>query len=294
MKRVWINLVIGLMTSFLLEACAPSTTPTTTSNNSPPHASQTTARRVVTLTPLTTDIIAQLDAARLVGVPGSRLIKNNPQFQKLPLVTAERTPPNLEKIVALKPDLVVGAAGFHDQALGKLQGLGIKTITTKVDSWKALQELTIDLARSLNVNPAPLLKRYQTFISDIPPSDLTTLILVSRQPILSPNKTSWTGDLLKQFKIKNLTADLQGDNPLRGYVTLSPEKILKQNPEAILVVENGDKALEKFRADSYWQQLKAVKSDRVYPFDYYGLVNPGSIDSIEKACEQLRKIASSS
>ncbi|PHM11517.1 iron ABC transporter substrate-binding protein, partial [Nostoc sp. 'Peltigera malacea cyanobiont' DB3992] len=26
-----------------------------------------------------------------------------------------------------------------------------------------------------------------------------------------------------------------------------------------------------------------------YVFDYYGLVNPGSIDAIEKACQQLKQ-----
>jgi iron complex transport system substrate-binding protein len=117
-------------------------------------------------------------------------------------------------------------------------------------------------------------------------------VLVSRQPILSPNKTSWAGDLLNRFKINNLTAELQGNNPMRGYITLSPEKILKQDPETILLVDNGDNILDKFKTEPYWKQLQAVKRDRVYVFDYYGLVNPGSIGSIEKTCTQLRKIAS--
>jgi iron complex transport system substrate-binding protein len=134
--------------------------------------------------------------------------------------------------------------------------------------------------------------RYQQFFADIPSSKQTALVLVSRQPILSPNKTSWAGDLLDRFKINNLTAELQGNNPMRGYVTLSPEKILKEDPETVLLVDNGDNILEQFKAESYWKQLQAVKRDRVYVFDYYGLVNPGSIGSIEKACTQLRKITS--
>ncbi|MEG4086063.1 ABC transporter substrate-binding protein [Microcoleus sp. POL10_C6] len=76
-------------------------------------------------------------------------------------------PPNLEKIIALKPDLV-GASGFHDETMQKLQQLGIKTLLTQFDSWKSLEELTTTLAKSLNTNLEPLLKRYQTFLADIP------------------------------------------------------------------------------------------------------------------------------
>jgi iron complex transport system substrate-binding protein len=38
--------------------------------------------------------------------------------------------------------------------------------------------------------------------------------------------------------------------------------------------------------------VKERQSDRVYTFDYYGLVNPGSIDKIEEACTHLREALS--
>jgi iron complex transport system substrate-binding protein len=293
MKRTWIALLIGLLLNVMLMACSsPSipSNPTSMGNSSPQIEGQ--VRRVVALSPLTTDLVYQLDKTRLVGVPGSKLIQKDERFKSLPIVSAEQAPPNLEKIVALKPDLVVGTAGFHDQILGKLQQLKVQTLTTKVTTWQALEELTTNLAQALKVDPQPLRDRYQQFFADIPSSKQTALVLVSRQPILSPNKTSWAGDLLDRFKINNLTAELQGNNPMRGYVTLSPEKILKEDPETVLLVDNGDNILEQFKAESYWKQLQAVKRDRVYVFDYYGLVNPGSIGSIEKACTQLRKITS--
>jgi iron complex transport system substrate-binding protein len=291
MRRTWILLLIGLLFNLMLTACdVPSSTSNLPSTDQPTDRSPREARRVVALTPLTTDIVYQLDKTRLVGIPGSKLIQQDERFKSLPTVSAEQAPPNLEKIVALKPDLVIGAAGFHDQPLSKLQQLKIQTITTRVTTWQALEDLTTTLAQALKADPQPLRDRYQQFFADIPTSQQTVLVLVSRQPILSPNKISWAGDLLNRFKVNNLTAELQGNNPMRGYVTLSPEKILKQDPETILLVDNGDNILDKFKAESYWKQLQAVKRDRVYVFDYYGLVNPGSIGSIEQACTQLRKL----
>ena len=287
-----------LLLSLAFTACSTATGPQTERStpaisppaNQPETTKSESAQKVVALTPLTADIIHQLDKTKLVGIPGSKLVSSNPKFTGITAVTADRTPPNLEKIIALKPDLVVGAAGFHDKTMEKLQQLGIKTLLTRVDSWKSLEELTTTLATSLNANPEPLLKRYQTFLADIPTQNPATLVLVSHQPILSPNQSSWAGDLLEKFKVKNVAAQLQGDSPMRGYVTLSAEKILEANPEVIIVVDRGEGMLDKFKSDAFWKQLKATKNNQVYVFDYYGIVNPGSIEKIEEATAKLKQV----
>ncbi|MEM8830754.1 MAG: ABC transporter substrate-binding protein [Cyanobacteria bacterium P01_G01_bin.19] len=250
--------------------------------------------RVVTLTSLTSDIIHQLDPNKLVGISGSRLLAEDPRFQDLPTVSQGRTPPDLEKIVALEPDLVIGAEGFSDRTLNKLEELGIQTIATDVNSWQALEETTITLANAISADPQPLLERYQTFIPEELNTATSTLVLVSRQPILAPNKNSWAGDLLTKFQAKNLVADLQGNSEFGGYVTLSAEKVLTANPETILLVDPGREGIEEqLKAEPFWQELQATQSDRVYVFDYFGLVNPGSIAKIEESCQQLAKILSS-
>ena len=52
----------------------------------------------------------------------------------------------------------------------------------------------------------------------------------------------------------------------------------------------GDGAVDKLKAAPFWSKLKAVSSNRVYVFDYDGLVNPGSIGAIEKACQKLQQM----
>ncbi|WP_231295557.1 ABC transporter substrate-binding protein [Gloeocapsa sp. PCC 7428] len=253
---------------------------------------QQSVTRVVALSSLTADIIYQLDATKLVGIPGSRLLRNDTRFKDMTRVSEGRVPPNLEKIVALKPNLVVGAAGFAEQTTQKLKELGIPVFLTTVDSWESLNETTKSLAQLIDADPQPLLNRYQTFLANKPNQSPSTLVLVSRQPILTPNKSSWAGDLLNQFQANNLAAQLQGKSSFGGYITLSPEKILEANPDVLLVVDTEPGVAEFFKSQSFWKQLNAAKNNRVYTFDYYGLVNPGSIDAIEKTCEQLRQALS--
>ncbi|MEM6613651.1 MAG: ABC transporter substrate-binding protein [Cyanobacteria bacterium P01_C01_bin.72] len=287
-----------LLLSLLLIACSPQNaqieSPANANDVDDLTTAQTTTsqvKRVVTLTSLTSDIIQQLDSNKLVGISGSRLLAEDPRFQDLPTVSQGRTPPDLEKIVALEPDLVIGAAGFSDRTLKKLEELGIKTISTDVDSWQDLEETTKVLADAISADPQPLLERYQSFIPNNIESNTSTLVLVSRQPILAPNKTSWAGDLLTKFQAQNLVADLQSNSEFGGYVTLSAEKVLESNPEVILLVDPGREGIEEqLKAEPFWQELKATQSDRIYVFDYFGLVNPGSIAKIEESCQKLSQI----
>lgn len=306
MNNIFKTRTIAILLNLLLIACN-STTPANNQSSentseSPNSATQVkenqtakpkieNAKRVVALTSLSADIIHRLDANKLVGIPGSRLLRKDERFKELPTVSEGRTPPNLEKIVALKPDLVIGAVGFHDQTFKKLKELGITTLASETNSWDSLIEHTQQLAEATNTDAIPLLQKYDSFIKNIPDKKDSILVLVSSQPVLSPNKNSWTGDLLNKFNANNLTADLQGDSVGQGYVTLSEEKIVQENPEILLVVDPSRAGvIKQLKSKSFWNKLKAAQNEQVYVFDYYGLVNPGSIDKIEETSNQLKKI----
>ncbi|MBD2211589.1 ABC transporter substrate-binding protein [Nostoc linckia FACHB-104] len=299
MSRRWILSTLGVVLCIFLAACNPANiqqplTQSTTNSNSQALA-KVSAKRVVALSSLSADIIYQMDKTKLVGITGSKLFKDDPNFANIPRVSEGQTPPNLEKIIALQPDLVIGAEGFSNQPIEKLKQLGISTILTQVNSWESLEKLTRKIADLIDVDPQPLLNRYKSFLADKPTHNPSTLVLVSRQPILAPNKNSWAGDLLAKFDAKNLVADFQGKSPIGGYVTLSAEKVLEANPDVLIVVNSTDpQLLDSLKKEAFWQQLQATKNNRVYSFDYYGLVNPGSIDAIQKACQKLTQVLSSS
>ncbi|MBD1857913.1 MULTISPECIES: ABC transporter substrate-binding protein [Leptolyngbya] len=278
-----------LLLVLLLAACQAPAPPVSQAPTSQTQPEIKTASKVVALTSLSADIVNRLDKTKLVAISGSRLVNQNPDFAQLPRVSEGRMPPNLEKIVALKPDLVIGAKGFHDQALAKLQESGIQTLATEVNSWRSLSELTRTIATALNANPDLLIQSYQALLEPKPAQTSSVLVLASRQPILSPNKSSWAGDLLNQFAVKNVAAELQGSSEFNGYVTLSPEKLLQINPEKIILIDTGEGEINQLKSQSFWSQLKAVQQQQVYTMDYFGLVNPGSIREIEEACKKLKE-----
>ncbi|MEO1388885.1 MAG: ABC transporter substrate-binding protein [Cyanobacteria bacterium J06634_6] len=247
------------------------------------------AERVVALTSLSADLTNILDPTKLVGIPGSPLIAQDARFANIPTISAGRSEPDLEKIINLQPDLVIGAKGFHDKTLQRLNGLGISVLTADIHSWEALRSFTATLAGILDADAQPILARYDSCLTPPSPGNVSALVLVSRQPILAPNKNSWAGDFLEQLNVQNLAADLQGESPIDGYVTLSAENVIEANPDSIMVVDTGEDLLSQLQNEPFWSQLTATKEGTVLSFDYFGLVNPGSLDSIEATCTQLKQ-----
>ena len=248
--------------------------------------------RVVALTSLSADLINTISKDALVGIPGSSILKKNKEFDSLPIVSSGRMPPDLEKILNLKPDLVVGAKGFHDRSLSKLNSLGISTLSTSISSLDDLDNLNKELASKLNTSTKSL---EDILVSCYPKNknknkNKNLIVLVSSKPMLSPNKDSWAGNLISSFKINNLASEITNKTEFKGYVNLSPEWLIKYQPENIIVIKTPGSDLSQFRSINIWNKLEAVKNNKIYTFDYYGLINAGGIKAINKACQKLSSI----
>jgi len=122
---------LAILLSLSLFACTqPQVSPLLeTPLSSPEEIPTESLERVVALTSLSADILQRLDASKLVGIPGSSLLEKDPRFADITPVSQGQTAPSLEKIIALKPDLVIGATGFHDQIAARLTELNIETYT---------------------------------------------------------------------------------------------------------------------------------------------------------------------
>ena len=246
--------------------------------------------RVVALTSLTADLINTISKDSLVGIPGSSILKKNKDFDSIPIVSSGRMPPDLEKILSLKPDLVIGAKGFHDRPLSKLNNLGISTLSTSISNLDDLDNLYKNLASKLKTKTKSLEEILGSCYSKNKNKNKNLVVLVSSKPILSPNKDSWAGNLISSFKYNNLASEITNKTEFKGYVNLSPEWLIKSQPENILVIKTPGSDMSQYESINIWNKLEAVKNNKIYTFDYYGLINAGGIKAINKACQKLSSI----
>ena len=139
--------------------------------------------RVVALTSLSADLINTISKDSLVGIPGSSILKKNKEFDSLPIVSSGRMPPDLEKILSLKPDLVIGAKGFHDRPLSKLNSLGISTLSTSISSLDDLDNLNKKLASKLKTRTKSLEDILGSCYSKNKNKNKNLVVLVSSKPL---------------------------------------------------------------------------------------------------------------
>ena len=247
-------------------------------------------KRIISLNSLGADIISKIDNDSLIGIPGSSILKKEDKFSDKVIVSEGRMPPSLEKIIKLKPDLVIGSAGFHDKILDKLYELNIKTYKTETKSIKQLEMLISDLANYLNKDSSILKENIKSCYVNTSKSRGTAVILASTKPLLSPNSNSWAGKLLDRFNFDNISKNLEAKTEFKGYVNLSPEIILKTKPSKIIVISFPGMNQNAFLSDPILKKIISANNSKLITFNYYGLINPGSLKTINNACKKLSNI----
>ena len=247
-------------------------------------------KRIISLNSLGADIVSKLDNDSLVGIPGSSLLKKDDKFSDKEIVSKGRMPPSLEKIIKLKPSLVIGSEGFHDKILNKLDDLNIETLKTNTKSINHLEILIKDLAIYLNKNPSSLDKNIKSCYFNTSKYRGSAVILASTKPLLSPNSKSWAGNLLDRFNFDNISKDLESKTEFKGYVNLSPEIILKNKPSKIIVISFPGMDENSSLANPILKKIIDSNQNEILTFNYYGLINPGSLKTINSACKQLSNI----
>tara|TARA_B100000579_G_scaffold388193_1_gene361133 strand:- start:200 stop:1069 length:870 start_codon:yes stop_codon:yes gene_type:complete len=256
---------------------------------------KTEVTRVVALTSLSADLVNYISNESLLGIPGSSLLKNNDNFVNKTIISTGRMPPNLEKIIKLKPQLVIGSKGFHDKTLKSIEKLGIKTLSVRVTNFSDLEDLSDNLHVLLDKEVKLDLAKIIPDCYNLKPNskfsnDKEVLVLVSSKPILSPNSKSWAGNMINRFRLINITAELDSKSQFKGYVNLSPEWVLKSKPSNLIIINTPGSSDSQYKKMTIWNDLPAVINKKVSSFDYYGLINAGSLDSINRACQKLSSI----
>lgn len=207
--------------------------------------------------------------------------------------------PDLERILAMKPDLVIGMAfPAHQSLAAVLERKGIptmlQTFARYADVLEALQfygELNAksDLAAQ---KIAAIEDHRQALIAQTSgqPSPRALIVWASADGLYAALSTSFIGDMVKRLGAVNVADLLTPADEKAAYAPLDYKGILAAQPDVVLVIDHrfGEKANQgmQFWHESLWQGLRAVRQNCVYslPFALFA-VNPGA--QIEEAMDVL-------
>ncbi len=238
-------------------------------------------KRIVSLSPSITEIIYGLGAFDMVV--GVTLYSDFPQEAKeLPKVGGW-IDPNLEAILALKPDLVIMIED-QDRIFGdKIRKLGLKTLS--VASNKSVEEilgsiLQVGKALGREEEALNLAENVESSLEEIRAKNRgllskRVLLVVGRNPgtledIYVIGKTGFINEMIKIAGGENVVESE------RLAIRISKEAILSLQPEVIIEI-NHEKIDKKDEVIKHWNGLKeasAVSSGEVYVVSSTVLLHP--------------------
>lgn len=171
---------------------------------------------------------------------------------------------NLEKVVSLRPDLVVMLEDAQKRDIEKFRAYGLnvyainpRTVEEVMDSLLELGKVTgkEEKAREVvarmreRINKVRGKHCFLWFVLRRP----KVMVIVGSNPLVVVGGATFIGDIIKYAGAENVTEKVRG-----AYPHYSFERLLKDDPEYI-IIPRGVIRVEEMRFDSRWRSLKAVK-----------------------------------
>jgi iron complex transport system substrate-binding protein len=250
------------------------------------------AQRIVSLAPHITELLfAAGVGARIVGAdawsdypPAARNIARIGDSSRI----------DLERVLALKPDLVVAWDSGNPRAdIARLRQLGVPVFISEP---RRLQDIADDLRKlghlagadaaadaAAQVFEAHVVALRAKYAGQRP---LRVFYQISAQPLMTVNGAHLISALLALCGGRNVFADL---TPLAPAV--STEAVLGADPDVIIAGSWPGEPDNAFDTWKSWPQLRAVRNGRLYtvPADDMHRATPRILDGAQKVCTLLQQ-----
>ncbi len=223
-----------------------------------PHPPQ----RIVSLLPSLTETVCALGACqRLVGV--DRYSNWPASIARVPRVGGG-IDPNIESIVALKPDLVLAAGSTR--GADRLQALGLTVLRLEPRNHADAQRVLRTVGDALGV-PAAESERVwreiqagvQAAVQSLSPQAKAQRVYfeVNSAPY-GASESSFIGETLTRMGVVNILPAAMGPFP-----QVNPEFVVRAQPDVIMV---GDSSRVSMAQRPGWARLKAMQTQRICVF----------------------------
>lgn len=233
---------------------------------------------VVSLQPSNTEILYALGVGD--KVIGATDYDNYPEEAKEVERVSDSMTINSEKIIGLKPDVIIAYTIGDEATLKPLEDAGIPIFIIK--SAVNFDEVYGDINQIAEVMGIPekaeeLVQTIQTQIKDVEDkvanvdSKEKTYFEISPSPeIYTAGTETFQQEILASAGIENIFADQ------KGWAKISEEEVIKRNPNTIITtVRYVDKPVDEIKARKGWENIHAVKENQVYLLDENVMSRPG-------------------
>lgn len=274
-KAFVILLTLLAVSALLIFGVVPYGNQQSGSRGLPLSTNEDKPQRIVSLSPGNTEILFALGAGdRIVGV--SSYSDHPAEAKNIPSV-GSYIAPDVEKIIALKPDLVVALTQTQSQQIRLLKHAGIhvaavepksmQQILTAIDT---ISEAIGEAARGRNLHQelATQLEKIKSATSSLPPKRV--FVQIWDNPLLTAGNRSFINDIITQAGGVNIAADKNAD-----YTPGDIEMLYARQPEFYIIISHSTAGNRSFINKAELRDIEAIKKQQVFHIDDDIMTRPG-------------------
>ena len=247
--------------------------------------------RIVVLDPATVEMIYMLGAEdKIVGVANLERSKVWPE-EKVAKLESVGTfmKPSLEKIIALKPDLVITSALTGEELNNGLKSNNIEAKRVQANSIEEIFTNFLEVAKMLGkeneANKIIAEKKIKLEeIKKIATGNKKGLFVMSASPLMVFGNDNLPNDIMKLLNIKNIAENQKGRNPI-----VTPEFIMKENPDIIITLLPNPAQIAA--TNPQLKNVNAIKNSKFIVVNSSQILrgSPRTIDQIEEIAKAVAK-----
>ena len=247
--------------------------------------------RIVVLDPATVEMIYMLGAEdKIVGVANLERSKVWPE-EKVAKLESVGTfmKPSLEKIIALKPDLVITSALTDDNLNNGLKSNNIESKRIQTNSIEEIFTNFMEVAKILGKeNEANKIiaekKAKLEEIKKMAASNKKGLFVMSASPLMVFGSDNLPNNIMELLNIKNIAENQKGRNPI-----VTPEFIIKENPDIIITLLPNPTQI--VATNPQLKNVNAIKNSKFIVVNSSQILrgSPRTIDQIEEIAKAVAK-----
>jgi iron complex transport system substrate-binding protein len=251
-------------------------------------------QRIVCLTEETTETLYLLgEQQRIVGISGFTCRPPEARLEK-PKVSAF-TSAKIDKILELRPDLVLGFSDLQAQIAQELIKAGVNVLVFNQRSVDEIFEMMLTLSRIIAAESAgmALVERLRGDLERIEESARTfprrrrVFFEEWMDPLISGIR--WVEELIEIAGGQPIFPELRQQHSAKHRI-VEPGKVVVANPEVIIASWCGRKVnKEKIRGRDGWQVIDAVRDRHVYEVKSTYILQPGPA-ALSEGVRQLHAI----
>ena len=247
--------------------------------------------RIVVLDPATVEMIYMLGAEdKIVGVANLERSKVWPE-EKVAKLESVGTfiKPSLERIITLKPDLVIMSALTDDNLNNGLKSNNIEVKRVQANSIEEIFTNFMEVAKMLGkeneANKIIAEKRAKLEeIKKMATGNKKGLFVMSASPLMVFGNDNLPNDIMKLLNIKNIAENQKGRNPI-----VTPEFIIKENPDIIITLLPNPSQI--VATNPQLKNVNAIKNSKFIVVNSSQILrgSPRTIDQIEEIAKAVTK-----